>query len=77
MQYVGNQFLAYGFCDQQYHIFVAKDLTAGANRLDTEEEGLICRAFALSEFERMIIAGDIRDATSVNAYGLAKLRGFL
>lgn len=77
MLYVGNQFLAYGFCDQQYHIFIARNLTKGTNRLDSEEEGLICRAFKLSEFERMIIDGDIRDATSVNAYGLAKLRGCL
>lgn len=75
--YVGKQHLAYGFCSQSYHIFVAKECILGDKELDLEEEDLISQWFALSEFERMIIDGDILDATTVNAYGLAKLKGVL
>ena len=40
MIYVGYQYLAYGFCDQGYHIYIAKGLTQGEQQLDTEEEDL-------------------------------------
>ncbi|HSG60149.1 MAG TPA: NUDIX hydrolase [Pseudomonadales bacterium] len=77
LHYVGKQHLAYGFCSQSYHIFVASDFGHGDKQLDVEEEDLISQWFDLSEFERMIIDGDILDASTVNAYGLAKLKGVL
>lgn len=77
MVYVGHQYLAYGYSSQGYHIYLATQLTQGQTDLDTEEEGLISRRFSLQEFEAMIIAGDIKDATTVNAYGLAKIKGML
>ncbi|MET4695587.1 NUDIX hydrolase [Endozoicomonas lisbonensis] len=77
MKYVGHQYLAYGFSNQGYHIYLATDLKAGSKNLDIEEEGLISQKFNIKEFESMIINGKIKDATTVNAYGLAKLRGLL
>ena len=77
MTYVGYQYLAYGFCSQGYHVFLASDFTQGEQELDQEEEGLLCKKVKLSQFEKMIIEGDIKDATTVNAFGLAKLKGFL
>lgn len=77
MQYVGHQYLAYGYSNQGYHIYLATGLQQQQNSLDHEEEGLIAKPFALKQFEEMIIAGAIKDATSVNAYNLARLKGFI
>ncbi len=77
MDYVGHQFLAYGYSSQGYHIYLASGLTKSSGRLDEEEEGLISEKFGLEEFESMIIDGRIKDATTINAYCLAKLKGFL
>jgi len=77
MEYIGHQFLAYGYSSQGYHIYLATDLMASSNNLDDEEEGLISRKFSIKQFESMIIEGVIKDATSVNSYGLAKLKGFV
>ena len=56
---------------------VASDLKAGENQLDAEEVGLISRAFKLGNFEDMLKDGTIRDATTVAAYGLLRLKGML
>ena len=77
MQYVGHQYLAYGYSNQGYHIYLATELQQLGNALDQEEEGLITKSFTLELFEAMIIAGEIKDATSVNAYNLARLKGFI
>ncbi|ABG40045.1 NUDIX hydrolase [Paraglaciecola sp. T6c] len=77
MHYLGEQYLAYGFCNQMYHIYLATELTFTQINLDPEEEGLITKKVPLTEFETMILSGDIKDASTVNAYGLAKLKGML
>ncbi|MFM2483368.1 NUDIX domain-containing protein [Celerinatantimonas sp. YJH-8] len=77
MQYVGSQFLAYGYSSQRYHIYLATDLTQREPQLDEEEQGLVAQRFTLQAFETMLRSGDIQDATTANAYGLAKLKGFL
>ncbi|WP_414830491.1 NUDIX domain-containing protein [Alteromonas sp. H39] len=75
--YVGYQYLAYGFCDQGYHIFVARDLTMTQKNLDPEEEGLLSKTVSVKELEAKIVAGEIKDATTCNAFGLARLKGLL
>lgn len=77
MEYIGHQYLAYGYSSQGYHIYFATELTATSNKLDAEEEGLISKKFSLAEFETMILEGTIKDATTVNAYGIAKLKGLI
>lgn len=75
--YVGFQYLAYGFCNQGYHIFLARELTVGEKNLDPEEEGLVTHRVPLTELEAKIRRGDIKDATTCNAFGLARLHGLL
>lgn len=75
--YVGFQYLAYGYSNQGYHVYLATNLQQSEQRLDLEEADLICKAFSIKEFENMLIAGTIKDATTLNAYSLAKLKGFL
>jgi ADP-ribose pyrophosphatase len=77
MQYVGFQYLAYGYSNQGYHIYLATKLQQQATELDGKEEGLVAQKFSLAEFERMITDGIIKDATSVNAYGFARLKGLI
>ena len=77
IQYVGEQFVAYGYSTQKCHIFFAIDLEQGSNNLEDEEEGLISKRIPLANFEKMIIDGTIQDAATINAYLLAKLKGFL
>ncbi|WP_105902698.1 NUDIX domain-containing protein [Vibrio gangliei] len=77
MTYVGCQYLAYGYSNQGYHIYLATDLTQQSTELEAEEEGLVAKKMSLKTFEQMIIAGEIKDASTVNAYGLAKLKGLL
>lgn len=74
LQYVGHIYQAYGYSNQGFHVYLATNLTPGAQSLDVEEEGLITKAFSLEEFESMIIAGVIKDATTLSAYGLVKLK---
>jgi len=75
--HAGYLYLAYGFSSQGYHIYLASDLTNGERDLDAEETGLITRAFPLAEVEQMIIDGTIKDATTIAALGLLRLKGLV
>ena len=77
MKYVGHQFLAYGYSNQGYHIYFATQLRQGPTQLDSEEEGLLTRKIKIQDFEKMLIDGVIKDATTSNAYGLVKLKGLI
>jgi 8-oxo-dGTP pyrophosphatase MutT (NUDIX family) len=77
LTYVGHEYLAYGYSSQGYHIYFATDLEQGARSLDPEEEGLITRRVTIEEFEAMICSGEIKNATSINAYCVAKLKGMI
>ena len=73
----GELCLAYGINTHRYHVFLAKGLQQGPRDLDAEEQDLITRAFPLSEVERMICDGIIKDAVTVSALGLLRLKGLL
>jgi ADP-ribose pyrophosphatase len=77
MTYLGHQFLAYGYSSQGYHMYLATDLELSETQLDAEEEGLISKKVSIEEFEAMILSGTIKDATTVNTYGIAKLKGLI
>lgn len=77
MTQLAYQYLAYGFCNQGYHIYIAQELSQRARELDAEEEDLIVKPFALDEVSRMIDSGEIRDATTVNVWGWLHRKGYL
>jgi len=77
MAYLGHQFLAYGYSSQGYHMYLATELELSSTQLDAEEEGLISKRVSIEEFENMILSGVIKDATTVNTYGIAKLKGLI
>jgi ADP-ribose pyrophosphatase len=74
---VGYLFEAYGYSNQGYHIFVATKLRPAERAAAQEEQDLITRRFALAQVERMIFDGEIKDATTVAALGLLRLKGLL
>lgn len=77
LEYVGHIYQAYGYSNQGFHIYLATELEKHEQRLDQEEEGLITNCFNLLEFESMITSGFIKDATTISAYGFAKLKALV
>lgn len=77
MSHVAHLFLGYGYSTQAYNLFLAADLQQDERQLDAEEQGLVCRAFDVCEAERMILDGTIKDATTVAAFGMLRLKGLL
>jgi ADP-ribose pyrophosphatase len=77
IEFVGSLFTAYGYSNQAYSVFLATELVKGPVDLDPEELDLISREFQITEVERMILSGEIRDATAVAAFGLAKMKGLV
>lgn len=74
LDYVGHIYQAYGYSNQGFRVYLATDFEFGTQKLDIEEEGLITKAFSLDEFDNMIIAGRIKDATTLSAYSLIKMK---
>ena len=77
MTYVGHLFEACGYANQGFHIFLATGLRHGDANRGHEEQDLVTQDFALSEVERMIRDDEIKDATTVAALGLLRLKGLL
>jgi ADP-ribose pyrophosphatase len=77
MIYAGHLFEACGYSNQGFHIFLATGLRRGTADLEREEQDLVTREFTLSEVERMIRDGEIKDATTIAAFGLLRLKGLL
>lgn len=77
LTHAGSLFLAYGFATPRSHVFLATGLHQGAAAPEHTEQDMIARAFDLAEVERMIRDGVIRDASTVAALGLLRLKGML
>jgi ADP-ribose pyrophosphatase len=77
VEHVGRLFLGYGYSTQAYDVFFATNLQEGQAQLDAEEQGLVCRPFGAAAVETMIRDGTIKDATTVAAFGLLRLKGLL
>lgn len=77
MQYIGHIYQAYGYSNQGFHLFIATALEQAEQKLDQEEEGLITQKFELTEFESMVTSGVVKDATTISAYGFARLKGLV
>ena len=77
MLHAGRLFLGYGYSTQAYDIFLATGLSKGETQLDAEELGLVTKPFKLHLVEDMIRDGTIKDATTVAALGLLRMKGLL
>lgn len=77
LRYVTSQYVANGYSNQRYHIFVATKLSQSNTSLDPEEEGLVTQSLDVGEFEYKVRQGEIEDATTTTAYFLARFFGKL
>ena len=77
MVHAGRLFQGYGYSTQAYDVWLASELSQGSVELEREEQGLVTRAFDLATFEAMLGDGTIRDASTVAAFGLLRLKQLL
>ncbi len=77
MLHVGHLFECYGHSNQGFHIYLAQGLKAGEASREPEEQDMVCRAFPVEEVLAMISDGVIKDAATVAALGLLRLKGYL
>jgi ADP-ribose pyrophosphatase len=70
MTYLGWNWIAYGFCRQKHHVFLATDLTPTEKDPDDEEHDLIVRSMPIFEFEQRILDGTIRDNCTMAAWAM-------
>ena len=76
MELLGELFIAYGITSQRMSVFVATDLVEGESHLEPEEQDLIALRLTVEEFEGRISRGEIRDAQSIAAWSLLRLKHF-
>ena len=73
MVYLGYQWIAYGFLRQKIHVFIATGLTAQEATPDAEEHDISVRNIPIAKFEQMMLDGEIRDSTTIAAWGMYQL----
>ncbi|WP_257451083.1 NUDIX domain-containing protein [Archangium lipolyticum] len=77
MTYLGHLFNAPGYSTQGMHVFLAEELSQGPRSPSPEEGDLVVTRVSVEEFEALILDGRIKDASSVSAYGLLRLKKHL
>jgi 8-oxo-dGTP pyrophosphatase MutT (NUDIX family) len=77
IEHLGHLWHAFGFSSQGLNAFLATDLQAGEARRDATEQTMRSRTVTPRELDGMILSGEIRDAPSVAAWGLVRLRELL
>lgn len=73
LRWLGHLYEAYGYSDQGFHVFLATGLEPGDPARSPEEQDMRVRRVEVTEFERMVRAGEVKDAPSLAAYGLLLL----
>lgn len=73
MLYLGFLWIAYGFCRQKQHVFLATGLTMQERDPDEEEHDIVIHTRPVEEFEQMMLDGRIRDVCTLAAWGLHQM----
>jgi 8-oxo-dGTP pyrophosphatase MutT (NUDIX family) len=74
LERLGEVFVAYGFCNQVMHVFLATRLERTELDLAPEEQDITLMTVTRAELEQLIRDGRLRDGPSLAAYGLVRLR---
>ena len=77
MTHCGTIFQGPGYCNQRGHIFLATDLTQGDHQREVTEQDMICRSVPLADFEAMIRDGTVREAMTISAFGVLRVKGLI
>lgn len=73
----GEIFQGPGYCNQRGHVFLATDLVQGETEREASEQDMICRDFPLARFEAMVRDGTLKDAMTIAAFGLLRIKGLI
>ncbi|MBV8116280.1 MAG: NUDIX hydrolase [Silvibacterium sp.] len=73
MTCLGSMWIAYGFTKQKQHVYLATGLAHAEKDPDPEEHDLILHGVTIAKFERMLLDGTIKDASTLAAWGLYKV----
>lgn len=75
---LGDFFPSPGFTNEREFLFLARPVVpCGEQALDDAEGILECRAFSISELQRMIAGNEIRDANTLSVWARLIARGLL
>lgn len=74
---VGEVLQGPGYCNQRGHLFLATELTQGLVDREASEQDLICRSFTVDAVMTMVRDGIIRDALTIAALGLLRIKALL
>ncbi len=77
MVHAGEIFQGPGYCNQRGHIFLATQLAQEQAEREATEQDMICRNFSLEDFETMVREGIVREAMTLSAFGLLRVKGLL
>ncbi len=75
--YAGEVLQGPGYCTQRGHLFLATDLSQGPAAREASEQDLICRVFEVEAVMAMVRDGTIRDALTIAALGILRLKALL
>ena len=75
--HIGCLYQACGYATQSCNIYLARNLRRTEAKLEATEQDLITHVFPLAEVLAMVENGIIKDAGTVAALGLLKLKGML
>jgi len=74
MTYLGRLLSAPGYSTQGMHVFLAEQLSQGAQHLSPEEGDLVVTRVTIEEFEALVLEGRIQDASTLAAYSLLRMK---
>ena len=70
MTYLGATWIGYGFTRQKQHVYLATGFSQKESEPDEEEHDIIVRNMPVTEFEHMMINGEVRDGCTLAAWAL-------
>jgi 8-oxo-dGTP pyrophosphatase MutT (NUDIX family) len=73
LRQLGHLYEAYGFCSQDFDVYLATGLRPGPPSREPTEGGMQHRQISEPESRAMSARGDIKDGATVAAYGLLLL----
>ncbi len=73
MVYLGPMWVAYGFCNQKQHAFLARGLSEVGTDFDAEEHDLVLHKVSVGNFEQMLRRSEIKDCCTLAAWSLYRL----
>lgn len=70
---LGSIFTTPGFCTEELHIYLARNLKPGKHNREEGEQGMEVFEFSFSEIDEKIRNGEIKDAKSICSIHMAKM----